>query len=78
MRFYFDLKFDAEEPSSDEQGTDLEDVEAAQIEAARTLCDFSRELIGRGRNPKALAVIIRDEGGPILEARLSFQLKRLN
>jgi hypothetical protein len=45
QRFFFDLQFDDEKPSEDEEGTLLPDVEAAQLEAARSLSDFSRAIV---------------------------------
>ena len=44
QRFFFDLQFDDEKPSEDEEGTLLPDVEAAQLEATRSLSDFSRAM----------------------------------
>jgi hypothetical protein len=72
-RYYFDLKFDGEEPSLDEEGMELPELEIAQIEASRTLCDFSREIIGRGRQLTSLSVIVRDDRGPALSAQISFK-----
>jgi hypothetical protein len=67
MRYYFDLKF-----------MELVDAGAAQVEAARTLCDFSGEVI-RSRKPlHTLTVIVRDEGGPVLSAEISFRNPRPN
>jgi hypothetical protein len=77
-RYFFDLKFEGQEASGDEEGTVLLDMTAAQIEASRTLCDFAKEIIGRGRDLRSLAVIVRDEDGPVLEAHLDFKIKRLN
>ena len=76
MRYYFDLKFDGEEPSCDEEGMELRDGEAAEIEAARTLCDYSGEIIRSRRQLHTLKVIVRDKGGPVLSAEIKFKTLR--
>lgn len=77
-RYYFDLKFDGEEPSRDEEGMELKDAEAAQIEATRTLYDFSREIIHSKKHLQTLTVIVRDVNGTVLSAEINFQHKRLH
>jgi hypothetical protein len=78
MPYYFDLKFDGEDPTGDEEGMDLEDAEAAQVEAVRTLCDFSGEVIRSRKQLSTLAVIVRDEGGPVLSAEINLKNLRPN
>ena len=75
--FYFDLKFDGETPPPDENGDDLPNLEAAQVAAARTLADFSKEFVAN-RATNTFAVIVRDDLGPVLEATLTFDFKRRN
>ena len=77
-RYYFDLKFDGESPSHDEEGTILADIPAAEIEAVRALCDFTKEIVRSDQDLTFLAIIIRDDTGPVLEAVLNFEMKRLN
>ena len=77
-RFYFDLECDGEEPTHDEDGDVLPDLDAAQVEAAGALRDFSRELLRGGKPRNSLAVIVRDDNGPVLRATLNFEIKRLN
>lgn len=77
-RFFFDLKFDGESPTHDEEGLVMSDLEAAQIEARRALTDLSREIVQSGKLTNSLAVIVRDDSGPALQATLNFEMKRLN
>ena len=77
-RFFFDLKFDGERPTADEEGLVMPDLQAAQVEASRALTDLSREMVLSGKITNSLAVIIRDDAGPILQATLNFEMKRLN
>ena len=77
-QYYFDLKFDGESPSHDEEGTVLADVPAAEIEAVMTLCDFTKEMVRSGRDLTSLTILIRDDTGPVIEAVLNFEMKRLS
>jgi hypothetical protein len=77
QRFFFDLQFDDEKPSEDEEGTLLPDVEAAQLEAARSLSDFSRAIVDDQERLRKLAIHVRDDSGPVLVAVLRFEIKRL-
>jgi hypothetical protein len=77
QRFFFDLQFDDEKPSEDEEGTLLPDVEAAQLEAARSLSDFSRAIVDDKERLRKLAIHVRDDSGPVLVAVLRFEIKRL-
>ena len=49
-RFFFDLKFDGESPTDDEEGLVLPDLEAAQVEASLALTDLSREMVSSGKS----------------------------
>ena len=77
-RFFFDLKFDGEMPTNDEEGLVMPDLETARVEASRALSDLSREMVLSGKITNSLAVIIRDDAGPVLQATLNFEMKRLN
>jgi len=77
QRFYFDLQFDDEKPSEDEEGALLPDVEAAQLEAARSLSDFSRTIVDDKERLHKLTIHVRDDSGPVLVAVLRFEIKRL-
>jgi hypothetical protein len=77
-RFFFDLKYDGERPTDDEEGMIMPDLESAQVEATRALTDLSKEMVLSGKVTNSLAVIIRDDSGPVLQATLNFEMKRLN
>jgi hypothetical protein len=65
-RFYFDIR-DGELLAIDEEGLDLSSQRAAEIEAALSLADVTKQL-----EPFAfsedLAIEVRDAGGPVLKA----------
>ena len=77
-RFFFDLKRNGDSATQDEEGLTLLDVAAAQIEAAKSLADFAKEVIGRTFIQDRLTVVVRDDSGPLLEAALTFQASRLH
>jgi hypothetical protein len=77
-RFFFDLKFDGERATSDDDGLVLPDLESAQKEAAGALTELSKDAVLSGRPIKPATVIVRDEAGPLLQATLNFEMKRLN
>jgi hypothetical protein len=77
-RFFFDLKYDGERATDDEEGMIMPDLESAQVEATRALTDLSKEVVLSGKVTNSLAVIIRDDSGPVLQATLNFEMKRLN
>jgi len=77
-RFFFDLKYDGERPTDDEEGMIMPDLESAQVEATRALTDLSKAIVLSGKLTNSLAVIIRDDSGPVLQATLNFEMKRLN
>jgi hypothetical protein len=77
-RYYFDLKFEGQNASHDEEGMQLPHVEAAQTEAARTLCDFARAMMKGKQHLTTLAVIVRDDDGLVLKADINFKIMRLH
>ena len=76
MQFYFDLKVDDEKPSEDKEGLEFEDAEAAQLEAARTLCDMSSQTMRLTEQLQDRAIIVRDQHGPLFKAEISFKSLR--
>ena len=75
--YYFDLR-SADEVSSDKEGTELTSMDDLQNEAAYALADLLRdEVSATNGNPSArhLAVEVRDDGGPVLDAKFSFEMK---
>jgi hypothetical protein len=72
-RYYFDLR-DGDELTSDEVGLELASFHAAQEEAARSLADMAKDAIQSRRidgSGGLLAVEVRDENGPVLQARFT-------
>jgi hypothetical protein len=75
-RYYFDIH-DDDLFTPDDEGVDLDGVEAARDEAARTLGEIARDVLP-GSLRRVLKVEVRDEDRePLLEARLVFEVARL-
>jgi hypothetical protein len=72
-RYYFDIR-DGEEFIEDEEGIELEDIAEAQMEAAATLADISKEFPLRSPQPLgfSLSIEVRDSNGPLFEAAFRF------
>ncbi|MCS3447414.1 hypothetical protein AB7M49_000861 [Bradyrhizobium elkanii] len=74
-RFYFDL-YEGEAMALDEEGLELKSVEAAQVEAAKSLADMARDAIhSRSAKPRDMTIDVRDEAGTIMQVRLVFDLQ---
>ena len=77
-RYYLDLR-DGAALAPDEEGVELPDIEAVQQEAARALADMATEAV-RDRRFNALghcmAIEVRDDDGPVLQAKFSFEIDR--
>jgi hypothetical protein len=77
-RFYFNIK-DDDKLAIDEEGLDLPDLKAVQIEAARSLVDMARHTVWTKAETlfgHRMAVEVRDEYGPVLEAKFAFEVER--
>jgi hypothetical protein len=72
-RYYFHIR-DGEEFVKDEEGIELEDIAEAQMEAAATLADVSKEFPLRSPQPLgfSLSIEVRDANGPLFEAAFRF------
>ncbi|MDA9393079.1 hypothetical protein WN73_21405 [Bradyrhizobium sp. CCBAU 45394] len=73
-RYYFDIR-DGNQFIRDDEGLELPDIESARQEATAALSEIAREW-GRGRPQHRMAVEVRDDRGPILEARFSFVIEQ--
>jgi hypothetical protein len=76
-RYYFDMR-EGDEIAPDEEGMELRTLEAVQEEAARTLADMARDAI-RGHSNGAghqMSIEVRDEAGPVLQVKFTFELER--
>lgn len=66
---------DGDEFVPDEEGVELPHLEAAQVEAARSLADIVRHK--SNSQPFALMSIqVRDNDGPVVEAKFVWELLR--
>ena len=75
-RYFFDLR-DGEELVVDEEGMELRDMRAAQGEAARALAGFAWDAMRLdGAQGQQMAIVVRDEHGPMMEVRFSFEIAR--
>ena len=76
-RYYFDLR-DGDELIIDEEGLELRDTRAVQREAALSLSGFARDSVGsfNGAQSHQMTIAVRDEHGPIMEVKFSFEIVR--
>ena len=77
-RYYFDLR-EGDSLAVDQEGMELPDVHAALEEAARSLADMARELRDHPQNAnwRGMAVEVRNDLGPLLQAKFTFPADRL-
>ena len=78
-RYFFDL-LNAGELAADEEGTELSSMDEVQNEAAYALADMLRDDVRATMgNPTAsdLMIVVRDAKGPVLEAKYSFMVMRI-
>jgi uncharacterized protein DUF6894 len=78
-RYYFDF-MDESGLLTDDEGVELANSAAAQEEAARSLGDMLRDVARRfkGRAPQGMAITVRDDTGPVMQVRFSFEMTRMN
>lgn len=74
--YYFDLR-DGEELALDEEGLELRTIRAVQEEAARALAGFAHDAARLdGAQSQQMAIEVRDEHGPVMEVKFSFEIAR--
>jgi hypothetical protein len=71
MRYYFDIR-DGEILYPDEEGIDLENQTAAEIEAANSLADLARDLSPLDERHH-MAIEVRTSHGPAFQAAFIFE-----
>jgi len=72
--FYFDYDDgDGSGPVRDEIGTELADVDAAQLEASRTMAELAADVLP-GHEDRLLAIVVRDARGA-LRIRVSIDFR---
>jgi hypothetical protein len=74
--YFFDLRDDAEFVV-DEDGTELRDMRAVQDETARALSGLAWDAMrSEGVKGQQMIIEVRDAHGPVMEARLAFEIAR--
>jgi hypothetical protein len=66
QRYFFDFRSD-EAFSTDDEGVDLSDADAAHEQAAGALADGIRDIILEGAKNQRFAIEVRDELGLVLQ-----------
>ena len=77
-RYYFDL-CENNELAIDEEGLELPNLRAVQIEAARSLVDIARHAVWTKAETilgHQMSIEVRDGSGPVLQARFTFELEK--
>ena len=79
-RYYFDVRH-GDRLVPDEEGMDFPNIETVQREAALSLADVTKDIIQRPLKAgdgmaSQLAIEVRDDDGPILQARFTFELRK--
>lgn len=78
-RFYFDLR-DGDAFVADDEGVELLDIANAQIEAAETLSDMTRDLMTREPDAAGhpMSIEVRDSKGPRFLLAFAFARSRID
>jgi hypothetical protein len=74
-RYYFDIR-DGESIAVDEEGLELPDLTAAEVEAAQSLGDLAKDT-PPGTESHHMAIEVRTDDVPIFKAAFIFELTRL-
>lgn len=76
-RYYFDMRHE-DEIATDEEGLELPTIESVQEEAARSLADMARDAVQSHRDVtrRPMVIEVRDDSGPVLQARFTFEFER--
>ena len=77
-RYYFDLR-DSEGLAVDEEGLELQGIQAVQEEAALSLANAARDSLRRSDGtPNQLSVEVRTDDGPFMRVSFSYNVDRRN
>jgi hypothetical protein len=71
-RYFFDIR-EGDKFVTDDEGMELPHVEAAQMEAARSLANMVRDKVD-SLPFSLMAVHVRDSDGPVVEAKFEWEL----
>ena len=72
--YYFDICENGE-TATDEEGLELPNLQAAEIEAARSLGDMAKNM-PPGLERHDIEIAVRNEQGPLFKAAFIYQLTR--
>ena len=76
--YFFDMRVGAE-LLADKDGLELPDLQAVQIEAARSLVDLTQHALWTKAETilgHRMAIEVRDGAGPVLKATFTFEIER--
>lgn len=75
---HFDMR-DDEGITIDDEGLELSNLNRVQEEAARSLADMARDVVvmSDGKAAHDMAIHVRDDDGPVLQVRFTFEIDRL-
>jgi hypothetical protein len=76
--YFFDMRVGAE-LLADEDGLELPNLKAVQIEAARSLGDLAQHALWTKAESilgHRMAIEVRDGAGPVLQVRFTFEIER--
>jgi hypothetical protein len=79
-RYYFDVRL-GDQLTPDEEGMEFPNIETVQREAALSLADVIKDHMQRRQNAgnglaPLFAIEVRDDDGPVLQARFTFELAK--
>ena len=64
-RYYFD-EYDGDTVTQDDEGLELDGIEAARAEARKALPDIARDVLPEDGDRRTMVVKVRDEAGTVL------------
>ena len=76
--YFFDMR-DGADLFPDEEGLELPNLKAVQIEAARALGSMTKQTLwtkAKSHLGHRMAVEVRDATGPVLQAKFTFEIER--
>jgi hypothetical protein len=75
--YYFDLR-DGDELVADEEGMELSNMETVQEEATRALAGLATDSVRNfnGARGHQMAIEVRDQVGPVMEVKFTFEIAR--
>jgi hypothetical protein len=74
-RYYFDIR-DEDGTTPDDEGLELRNLQLVQDEAARSLADMARDAVRMNASNQSMAIQVRDDEGPVMNVRFSFEIER--